>query len=69
MAGFNRFGRRVSVPSSLQIRMELRALVADERTRELCAELDRLPDSATWQDIIDNRQRLATAAASTVGIK
>jgi len=67
MAGFNRFGRRVSVPSSLQIRTELRALVADERARELCAELDLLPDGASWQDIIDNRQRLATAAADALG--
>jgi hypothetical protein len=63
MAGFNRFGRRISVPSSLQIRTELRALVADERVRELCAELDGLADGATWQDIIENRQRLVTAAA------
>src|SRR5690349_8954220 len=44
MAGFNRFGRRISVPSSLQVRTELRALVADERVREHCAELDGLVD-------------------------
>jgi hypothetical protein len=61
MAGFNRFGKRISVPSSLQIRAELRALVIDERARDFCAELDGLPASATWQDIIENRQRLATA--------
>jgi hypothetical protein len=67
MAGFNRFGRRIGVPSSLQIRAELRALVADERARELCAELDGLPDSATWQDIIKNRQRMATAAEDAPG--
>lgn len=61
MAGFNRFGRRISVPSSLQIRTELRALVADEHAREFCAELDGLPDGATWLDIIEHRRRLAAA--------
>ena len=63
MIGFSRFGRRITVPSSLQIRNELRALVADEHAREFCAEAERLPDDASWQTIVEHRRRIAAAVA------
>ena len=55
VAGFTRFGRRIFVPSSLQIRTELRALVADENARERCAEFEGLRDNASWQEIVEHR--------------
>jgi hypothetical protein len=64
LVGFTRYGRRGSVPSSLQIRNELRALVADEYAREFCAELEGLPDSACWREIIAHRRLIAAAAAA-----
>ena len=63
MTGFIRFGRRMSMPSSLQIRNELRALVADEHAREFCAEAEGLPDDASWQTIVEHRRRIATHLA------
>lgn len=65
MTGFRRFGRRISIPSSLQIRTELRALVADEYAREYCAEAEGLPDTASWEQIVEHRRVIAVAAAST----
>lgn len=62
LAGFTRFGRRINMPSSLQIRNELRALVADENAREHCAESEGLPDIASWAEIIERRRLNATAA-------
>ena len=55
MNHFRRFGRRFSVPSSLQIAHELRALSADENARERCAEEEGLLQAASWDDIIGRR--------------
>ena len=52
MNHFRRFGRRFSVPSSLQIANELRVLSADENARERCAEEEGLPQTASWDEII-----------------
>jgi hypothetical protein len=59
MNQFRRFGRRFSVPSSLQVLHELRALSAEQNARERCAEEDGLPAAASWEDIIERRQTLA----------
>jgi hypothetical protein len=50
------------MPSSLQIRTELRALVADENTRERCAESEGLPESASWLEIVEYRRGVAEAS-------
>jgi hypothetical protein len=62
MTYFLRFGRRMPVPSSLQVSRELRLLSADEDARVRCAEEDGLPRTAGWAEIIDRRQLLAVKA-------
>lgn len=64
MANFIRFGRRINIPSSLQIRTELRALVADENARERCAESEGLPDRASWHEIVEHRRRMTDSVAT-----
>ena len=59
MDHFIRFGKRIPIPSSLQILHELRMLSADEDARVRCAEEDRLPRTASWKEIIGRRQLLA----------
>jgi hypothetical protein len=59
MSYFVRFGKRIPIPSSLQILHELRMLSADEDARVLCAEEDGLPTTASWEEIIRRRQLLA----------
>ena len=59
MNHFRRFGRRVPIPSSLQIVHELRLLSADENARQACAESDGVPGSSTWDEIIERRLTLA----------
>ena len=63
LARFTRFGRRINIPSSLQIRTELRALVADENARERCAEAEGLANSASWEVIIEHRRRPVVTAS------
>jgi len=63
MTNFIRFGRRINIPSSLQIRTELRALVADENARERCAESEGLPDRVSWQEIVEHRRMTGSVAA------
>ena len=46
-----RFGRRVSIPSTVQIRHELRAFCAEEDVREECAATAGLSVGATWEEI------------------
>ena len=55
MTHFRRFGRRFSVPSSLEIAHELRALSADENARERCAEEEGLLQTASWDEIVAHR--------------
>jgi hypothetical protein len=58
-----RFGRKISIPSSLQIRQELRLFCLVENTRSLCAEAEGLQPAATWDEIDAHRAGvLATAA-------
>jgi hypothetical protein len=52
---FVRFGRRLPIPSTLQIRHELRAFCAQEIVREECAAKESLPSGATWDDIYAHR--------------
>jgi len=59
MSQFRRFGRSFPMPSSLQVLHELKALCAEEDSRERCAEEDGLPRSASWEDIIARRQTRA----------
>jgi hypothetical protein len=52
MDHFRRFGRRIPMPSTLQISHELRALSAKENASTRCAEADGLlrtsPEKKTW---------------------
>jgi len=59
MNHFFRFGKRIPVPSSLQILHELRVFSAEEDARVRCAVEDGLPSTAGWDEIIGRRQRLA----------
>jgi len=61
MNHFRRFGRRFSVPSSLQVARELRVLSADENARERCAEEEGLLQTASWDEIIGHRPRPGVA--------
>ena len=61
MAHFRRFGRRMPVASTLAISQDLRALWADEKAREFCAEADGLTSAASWEEIVVRRRTLAVA--------
>jgi len=51
MKTFVRFGKRIAVPSTVQLRHELRAFIATENLREECAAKLGLPADASWDDI------------------
>ncbi len=57
-----RFGRRLPIPSTVQIRHELRAFCAAEEVREECAAKEGLAKESTWNDIYAHR--MAAAAQS-----
>jgi hypothetical protein len=65
MRSYIRYGKRVSTPSSVQLKHELRAFIAEENVRELCAEADGLPLRATWKEIEARRSLLSSALASS----
>jgi hypothetical protein len=46
-----RFGRRMPLPSTLQIRHELKVLSELEAARKKSALHDGLPETASWEDI------------------
>lgn len=58
---FVRFGKRLSVPSTVQIRHELRAFIAEDDVRMECAAKEGLSASATWDEIYAHRD-VRTAA-------
>ena len=60
MNTFIRFGKRIAVPSTVQIKHELRAFCAEEDVREECATAEGLAQAATWDEIYAHR---ATASA------
>ena len=62
MNKFIRFGRRFPLPSTVQIRHELRAFCAAEDVREECATKLGLSAAATWDEIYAHRA--ATTAQS-----
>ena len=51
-----RFGRRLSLPSSVQVRQELRLFSAQEDARHRCAGDLGLAETASWEDIIIARR-------------
>ena len=55
MKAFVRFGRRVPLPSTVQILHELRVFSAEEDIGELCAEAEGLPTAASWEAICEHR--------------
>jgi hypothetical protein len=54
-----RFGRRISIPSSLQLKHELRSFCAEEDVREECAASEGLSAGATWDEIYAHRAAVA----------
>jgi hypothetical protein len=55
MITFTRFGRRLEIPSTTQIRHELRAISAAEDIRQECAQAEDLPAQSSWDDIYAHR--------------
>jgi hypothetical protein len=59
-----RFGKRVTVPSSVQVRRELRLFAAQEDARYRCAADAGLGETATWDAIIRARRARGDAPAA-----
>lgn len=50
-----RFGRRLPTPSTVQIRHELRAFIAEDEVRAECAAKEGMAIDATWAEIYAHR--------------
>jgi hypothetical protein len=57
VAGNLRFGRRMPLPSTVQILHDLRAMSAQEEGRKRYALADGLPEMASWEEIGAHRAR------------
>jgi hypothetical protein len=55
MKSFIRFGKRISIPSTVQIRRELRVFCAEEAVRKACAKAEGLQGNAPWDEIYARR--------------
>ena len=55
MKSFIRFGKRFPIPSTVQIRHELREFCAEETVRKVCAKAEGLSDNAPWDEIYAHR--------------
>ena len=53
-----RFGRRIPIPSTVQIIHDLMDFSSDEDVRERCAEEEGLPGGTSWDAIISHRAGL-----------
>jgi hypothetical protein len=58
-----RFGMKIPIPSTVQILHELRVFSAEQNVRELCAEADNLPMSASWDEIAERRLQCSKGLA------
>jgi hypothetical protein len=64
MKSFIRFGKRISIPATVEIRHELRVFCAEEVVRKGCAEAESLPDNAPWDEIYARRDTLVRPNAA-----
>ena len=64
MTQFRRFGRSLPVPSTVQIKHELRVLAAEEDARVRCALEEGLAVTASWADIAARRAERDTAGGA-----
>ena len=62
MKSLVRFGKRIPLPSTVQILHELRVFCAEENIREVCARTEGLSDNASWDEIYARRDLRATIA-------
>jgi hypothetical protein len=67
MAANFRFGRRIPLPSTVQILHELKVLSAQEEGRKRYALADGLPETASWEEIGAHRARAERKVASAAG--